>query len=292
MIERVAFVVVAHHDDWQLFIGATAFELLRDPACRVVIVVTTAGDAGDEAYHWKSRFAGAVASVLSGLNALNPYDRETARMPEVPLRSSIDFACVEVASKSVLRAQVRSAGEVRAVLYALHLPDGGTGSGFAPAFESLEQLHGGKSATTLWPAPGVRYACWRDFEAVLEAIVASERLGESAATLFAANPDPAMNPGDHSDHRFTSIAVRSIAQADARLRVVWFSTYANASREPNLDERGAREQRALVYAYAGGYAGCASPFAAELRTGWQREHDAFKGREYTVPAHQEESNSI
>lgn len=270
------FVIVAHQDDWQLFMGKEVFARIREGR-RIVIVVTTAGDAGDERSHWTSRLSGLVLSVLRAFPAWSPYPSEAT----AGYRVAYDTAAL--AGKTALRVTLDDAAQERAALYLLHLPDGGSdGAGFAPRGQSLKRLHEGEPLSALWPegSPST-YHSWAQFETTLAAIVERERAGGTdTVRVYAADPDAQRNPGDHADHTYTSLAVAALAERDPSIEPIWFATYAIAARDANLAGDAADDQRAAIFAYGGGYSAAAAGFGETWRTGWEREYPHFKGRQY------------
>jgi len=271
------FVVVAHQDDWQLFMGKEVFARIREGR-RVVIVVTTAGDAGDDPSHWTSRLAGLVLSVARAFPGWSPYATGASG------GYAVSYQTQTFAGKTVLRVSIAGSGDTTCVaLYLLHLPDGGSaGEGFAPRAQSLKRLREGHPVTALWPerSPST-YESWAELEATLAAIVEHERDDVApAAPVYAADPDASRNPGDHADHAYTSHAVASLAQRDPSLVPVWFATYAIAARDENLSGADADDQRAAIFAYGGGYTAGVAGFGERWRTGWEREYPHFKGRQY------------
>src|SRR3954454_18953043 len=60
---EVSFYIVAHADDWQLFMQPNAYKGLVDADHKVVFIVTTAGDAGNEERYWRAREEGCKSSI-------------------------------------------------------------------------------------------------------------------------------------------------------------------------------------------------------------------------------------
>jgi hypothetical protein len=275
------FVVVAHQDDWQLFMGSDVFQYVRN-GTPVTIVVTTAGNGPHPEYHWKSRLSGAVLSVLRALPSFSPYRLQSGEAPDLPAGFTVRYERAEFNGKTVLSVCIQGESTAPIMLYFMHLPDGGTsGSGFAPGFGSLTKLREGTSVSTLWPEETpCLYESWNSFVSTLEAIIRADHAGGDALVL-AADVDLRSNPGDHVDHGLTSKAVGEVVARNGFLRPVWFSMYANAERPENLDGKRAGDQRAAIYAYGGGYTACAAGFGETWRTGWEREYSAYKNRRYT-----------
>lgn len=263
-----SFIVIAHQDDWQLFMGSGVYARIRDPLCRLVIICTTAGNGQHDEYHWKSRLSGAVLSVCRGLPSWSPYSLNGAQPAALPSAFSVAYECIAIAGKSLLRCEIRGGG-ASVALYFLHLP------------EPMAALHTGQPVTPLWPDGAAPYRSWSEVVQTIESVLLSEA-GEETLPMIVrtADRDQNANPGDHPDHQLTAQAVSEIARRHAQFRPVWYSMYANQAKPENLDGRRADDQRSAVYAYGGGYMATAAGFGETWRTGWEREYPAFKRREY------------
>src|SRR4051812_36717493 len=71
---EISFYVVAHADDWQLFMHPNVYNDLRAAGSKVVYIITTAGDAGGSETYWAAREEGSKSSVrfcLAPLAALS-----------------------------------------------------------------------------------------------------------------------------------------------------------------------------------------------------------------------------
>src|SRR5438105_14248227 len=64
----VSFYIVAHQDDWQLFMTPDAYDDLIAPSTKTVFIYTTAGDAGKDSVYWLAREKGALRSVQYALD--------------------------------------------------------------------------------------------------------------------------------------------------------------------------------------------------------------------------------
>ena len=62
-LTKVCFYVVAHADDWQLFMQPNAYNDIAASGSKVVFIITTAGDAGADEAYWRAREEGAKSSV-------------------------------------------------------------------------------------------------------------------------------------------------------------------------------------------------------------------------------------
>jgi hypothetical protein len=248
--------------------GSDVYAAIRDPLCRVVIVVTTAGNGKHGEYHWKSRLSGAILSVCRALPSWSPYvlnDRET---DPLPCGFSVSYGCARTAGKDALRCEVRAESGAGAMLYMLHVP------------EPLAALHAGRTVFPLWPERAAQYSSWSELVATVEAILLDEASGITQALVYTADRSHAANPGDHDDHLLTSQAVSEIAARHPQFRPMWYSMYANQHKPENLDDRKADDQRSAIYAYGGGYMATAAGVVETWRTGWEREYPLFKRRQY------------
>lgn len=248
--------------------GSDVYAGIRDPQCRLVIVVTTAGNGKHPEYHWKSRLSGAVLSVCRALPSWSPYALNEGISDALPSGFSVSYNRTSAAGKDVLHCEVRAQTGTGAGLYMLHVP------------EPLHALQGSHPIVPLWPDGGAPYSSWSEFVAAIEALLLHESAGMSDSLVYTADPNSAVNPGDHADHLLTSQAVSEIAARHSHLRPIWYSMYGNQHKPENLNDREADDQRSAVYAYGGGYMATAAGFGETWRTGWEREYPAFKRRQY------------
>ena len=297
------FTVVAHGDDWQFFMGADMYEHIRDPLQPVVIIQTTAGDAGKPPWYWKARQNGTVQSVVRATgswsaldlpalvageaNALADDPEHAFDAPTLPSGYSVDYDVAAFNGRHVLRCTVAARGAAPTTIYFLHLPDGhGLGWGFERyGHQSLLKLAapaGTVPMTALWSPPGAapaHYACWDEFLDTLGAIVAGE-LGAWDRTqpvwVHATVTDDS-NRGEHSDHLLTTRAIEEVNERRfaGALRIVRFYTYVTREWEAVRNER----QRAVVFAYAAGCIGTTA-HGHGWEFIWDKEWPFWGGREY------------
>src|SRR5712692_478038 len=64
----VAFYIVAHQDDWQLFMTPNAYRDMCRPDTKVVFIYTTTGEAGKGTSYWQAREKGALQSIRFALD--------------------------------------------------------------------------------------------------------------------------------------------------------------------------------------------------------------------------------
>ncbi|MFO0586277.1 MAG: PIG-L family deacetylase [Polyangiaceae bacterium] len=222
--------IAAHPDDWVLFGGERVFEALRDPAGKVVLIFTTAGDAGrtDDGF-WEDRERAALSAVRAAL-------------PPCPLTMRL------ASPNGHCAVRYRCGG---AVIWCLRLPDGSPdGSGFRETGRTSLKLLREKGRPIRAVDRSTSYTGWDDLCATLSAIVEEERAevapgGETS--IHASDPSEATNPHDHADHIATAEA--ALALRGDGLRYVWWRTYSTAADPPNLAGPPAAQKKALFEAY-------------------------------------------
>lgn len=236
--------VVAHPDDWQLFMGDVAVRAIRS-STRTVFVYTTAGDAGRPSPYWLARERGALASVGFALG-FSPPD-STGEVAAG--RPAADCADTLVDGHSIRRC--RFGGTVS---YFLHLPDGNrNGEGFAATgTRSLSQLEAG-TASPLAPLQGNgSYTGWQELIAVVTAVLRFEATAANASgaqvRVHASDPDTAFNPRDHADHRATGRLAAAIARAGG-WTLSQYAGYSITQWPTNLSAERFAEKAALFMAY-------------------------------------------
>lgn len=278
MNEAPIAVISAHPDDWQIFAGAEIYRHLRERRRRAGIIVLTAGEGKHGDYHWRSRHSGAVLSLLRALPAWNPYESAAQQSGY-----SVTFERADVNGYAVLRTKIADGSGPEVLHYALHLPDAGRRAPGAPPAGSLTELKAGAAALRpAWPeGDGIRpYESWNELVAVLRAIVDDIANGAQRVRLYAHDWDNALNVDDHPDHTAAGSLAREIANADARIEPVWYAGYDVRNREPNLQGETANLQRAAIFSYGAGYTANASELTDDWVRGWEREFEAFAGRQY------------
>ena len=259
--------VVAHPDDWQLFMNPDAFHAMNEPHEKAVFVHVTAGDAGrgvggEPTPYYLAREEGALRAIRFMANAADATAALGADMkPEA----------VERAGHKVARHTYANAAA-----YFLRLHDGkivnGDDSQEHPL--ALDRLRTGASAEAKAIDDSARYAGWSDFVATLEAIIASELAPGTALNLHLAELDERRNPGDHPDHRAVAFAMEEVAARLPCARVSRHQEYATRDRRPNVT--------GLDYMIdAGTWAATASGLS-DLHAGstWEPGHNAWLGRDY------------
>ncbi|HWE43871.1 MAG TPA: fibronectin type III domain-containing protein [Gemmatimonadaceae bacterium] len=218
--------VIAHQDDWQLFMGdRTAASASAD--AKVVIVYTTAGDAGSTQLYWQTREAGANASV------------DSMTVPGT-------WSC---ASQTVNNHAIQRCSKANTVSYYFRLPDGNSaGQGYGSG--SLELLRDGQIASLSALNGTATYTSWADLVSTVRALIVSETTGQTDANVavHVTDWDPAANDGDHPDHMATGQLVRD-ASVSRAWNLFWYLGYPSLYQPVNLDAAQQAMKWRLIVAY-------------------------------------------
>jgi len=241
-------VVVAHQDDWQLFMGDIIAKEIRTRK-QVVFIYLTAGDDGRDSLYWITRERGALQStrVAAGL-------------------TTTDSTGDQCSTAKALEHAIRKCTIANTISYFFRLPDGRrNGGGFAGhSYQSLRKLRSKHTASISAVDGSATYVSWADLTSTV-----GELIGESpGVTIHTSDPSIAVNPHDHFDHRMAGLLV-----GDSRLKhrwnVAYYTGYALASRAANRSNDQMREKTGLFMAYDRTMTQANSKWSA------YREHPAF-----------------
>lgn len=190
---KISFYIVAHADDWQLFMCPNVYNDLAAPDCKVIFIITTAGDAGMGTKFWLAREEGLKSSIRF---CIAPY---AAKKESVGER--------EFGNHTISFCELNNT-----ITYFLRLPDGNLdGKGFSACnFQSLSQFKSGQINSISAIDNSAAYQSWSDLVSLLESIVAFERKSFSNTYVHYINPHTGINPNDHPDHIATGNLVQSI----------------------------------------------------------------------------------
>jgi len=259
--------VVAHPDDWQLFMNPDAFHAMNEPHEKAVFVHVSAGDAGKvmggtPTPYYLAREEGAMRAIRFMANAANA----TAALGADSKPEAVERAGHKVARHTYANA----------VAYFLRIHDGNivTGDVFQEHPMSLQRLRSGASGETKAIDDSARYVGWADFVATLEAVVKSELAPGTALNLHIAELDEGLNPGDHHDHRAVAFAMEEVAIRLPCARVSRHQEYATRDHKPNVT--------GLDYMIDVGTWAATASGLSDLHAGstWEPGHNAWVGRDY------------
>jgi hypothetical protein len=263
--DKVSVYFAAHQDDWQLFMNPSAFEDVAGAAAKTVFVHVTAGDAGLGAGSGGRQY---------------PYFLAREHGAESAIRFMVDAGAAperEAGSRMMFNGHaLRRVAYRNTVRYFLRVPDGhpsGTGYG-GTGWQSLRRLAEGQIATLSAIDGSATWRGWSDLVATVRAVLAFERDGAPLLQINVADPDPRVNPGDHSDHLMTArLALEAAADLDC-VRRVYFVDYASARFPANLTA-AQRDIEGAVFAVTR-----AGVLELDHRMDWRHYFESYVGRNY------------
>lgn len=264
---EVNVFVVAHADDWQLFMNPEAFHSLDEPEEKAVFVHVTAGDAGRGATgeptpYYLAREEGALRAIRFMANA----------RPDTGLGAEMQPDMIELGGHKVQRVAYANA-----VSYFLRLPDGNfEGPGYeTTGRQSLERLRTGAIGEIEAVDASTRYAGWADLTATLAKIVKNEMRTGATLGLHIAEKDASVNPEDHSDHRNTALAVEAAAVQFPCASIHRYDEYSTAERAVNV---AGEDYLVDVGTWAATASGLSDSHAFST---WDPVHNTWLGRSYS-----------
>ena len=262
----VDVVIVAHADDWQVFMGDAVVDRIR-AGRRPVFIYLTAGDHGRDSVYWQLRENAALQSTRIAL--------------AVPTSARPSCDTVHVQAHAISRCTLGSS-----VSYFLRLPDGNrNGAGFARnRFESLRKLRANGVSAHVIDGTDM-YASWQDLTTTVTSLVRMnvDSTRPTDVVLHTTDPSVRANPHDHYDHRMAGKLVESLLRAN-QWSGRYYVGYALATRSPNRTTKQRQEKLEVFEAY--------DQEMMRINQSWSayREHPAFYSqcmlRTYarTVPA--------
>ncbi len=213
----ISFYIVAHADDWQLFMCPNICNDLSTADRKIVFIITTAGDAGKDEKYWTAREEGSKSSLRFYLSSLGSFAESTGY--EKYNGHSIYYFAI---------------GD--ALFYFLRLPDGNLdGSGFQSSnFQSLLKFESGEIHSITTVDKSITYNSLENFHTTLETIITRQSEGIAERWINYINPDKARNPDDHADHIATGKAIQNLPDI-TEFKQALFVGYnsANISKELN-----------------------------------------------------------
>ncbi|MFJ2367180.1 PIG-L family deacetylase [Pseudomonas sp. NPDC087697] len=181
------FYIVAHQDDWQLFMGAHAHADVNKPGNNTVFIYITAGDEGfgtgighgaqDHPYYL-AREEGANRAVRFMANDDKP-------------RGEGKGETITINGKSLYKYSYE-----KTISYFLRLPDG-----------KLRPFYLGEIKTITAINDTATYSTWNDLVKTIESIITTEGRGSAKVVANYPNKDEKENPENHPDHITTALAV-------------------------------------------------------------------------------------
>lgn len=223
--------VVAHEDDWQLFMGDVVAKRIR-AGDSVIFIYLTAGDDGRDSLYWQTREHAALQSTRL---AIGP--------------GAADSAAVRCSTTEVLEHAIRKCVIANTESYFMRLPDGKrNGLGFGRHdYQSLRRLRGNKIGAIVAVDGSAAYHGWQDLMATANKLIGSSSAA-AEIVVHANDPSVAANPHDHFDHRMAGLLVNDLRKGQT-WNTRYYVGYALATRAANRSADEAREKTAIFLAY-------------------------------------------
>jgi LmbE family N-acetylglucosaminyl deacetylase len=248
---RRNFFVVAHQDDWQLFMGDVVAKEISS-GTPATFVYLTAGDDGRDTLYWQTREKAAL---------------ESTRL--VAGTAKADSALFGCSMTEVRGHAIRKCVIAKTESYFLRLPDGKrNGAGFADHdYQSLRKLRGETIAAITAVDGSATYHGWEDLVSTVSTLIKSSS-GEGDIVIHANDPSITVNPHDHFDHRMAGLLVADLRKKE-KWKAQYYVGYALATRAVNRSNDQARQKTALFGAYD------REMLAVNKAWGAYKEHPAF-----------------
>jgi LmbE family N-acetylglucosaminyl deacetylase len=224
-------VIVAHQDDWQLFMGDIVAKRVQTGS-RVIFIYLTAGDDGRDSLYWTTRERGALQSTRIAV-----------------AEAAADTATDHCSTTRVLDHAIRKCTVANTESYFFRLPDGHrNGIGFARhAYQSLRKLRR-KHIKSISAVDGSAvYNSWADVKSTVGVLI-GESSADRIVTVHTNDPSVVVNPHDHFDHRMAGLLVYDLRKQN-RWNVAYYAGYALATRAANRSGDQARQKTSLFLAY-------------------------------------------
>ncbi len=220
-------VLVAHQDDWQLFMGDVLTQRLQS-GNRGVFVYLTAGDDGRDSAYWQTRERAALQS--------------TRIAAAIPVTDPLACSIVQIRDHSIRKCTVGNTES-----YFLRLPDGKRdGKGFARyGYRSMRKLRTNPSSEISAVDASTTYRGWTDLVTTIGAIIDRD---SAPVTIHTSDPNILRNPHDHFDHRMAGLLVGDLRKQH-ELGAMYYVGYALATRAVNRSNDQTRAKTALFLAY-------------------------------------------
>lgn len=224
-------VIVAHQDDWQLFMGDVIAQRVQ-AGQRLVFIYLTAGDDGRDSVYWATRERAALRSTEIATGTV-----------------SGDSSAYQCSIARVLEHAIRKCSIANTESYFLRLPDGHrNGIGFARhSYQSLRKLRRNRVTSISAVDGSAVYNGWADLRSTVGSLIGESSTAQ-IVTVHTSDPSVVINPHDHFDHRMAGLLVYDSRRKN-KWNVAYYAGYALATRAPNRTGEQVRQKTSLFRAY-------------------------------------------
>ncbi len=257
--------VSAHPDDWQLFMNPNAYRSLKDSTKRVIFLHTTAGDAGHgmgNNEYYLAREEGSLRAIRFMVNAIRGKKGLGQDMNSKKIRHN--------------KHDIQRFDYGNAIAYFLRLPDGNyRGPGYTiHDSTSIQKLVEGRIKSIGTVDKSTEYRSLKDLKKTIKALINYESNAKGNIRFNLADTDTIVNPGDHSDHRYSSYLMQDLAKEMKINSIRLYQEYATSEKEMNI-----KDEEFLIS--AGTWGATASGLSDHNHySTWDRVHNSWIGRQY------------
>ncbi len=230
----VVYYIVAHPDDWQLFMGVNAFDdITAKDSRKVVLIYTTAGDGNCTGkninkVYYLARQLGANRSVQFCADIKSKHDTLRSRL----------MTFQGIYKHNVLQFRYKNV-----VSYFLRLPDGCLETTRTATIGKLAQ--GAIKTLTAFDSSAT-YHGYEDLVETIENIIQREGAGYKKVTINAPEWDLKLNPDDHPDHVQTGRLATEIATKIPCVNLNLYQGYSTTGKPVNLSTEDIAKEAALL----------------------------------------------
>jgi len=254
--DTTSVYVSAHPDDWQLFMNPNAYNDLKNPNHKIIFLHTTAGDNG------------------AGIGNNNYYlAREEGSLRAIRFMSNTFTSGAGLGINMNETTQVINGHPIKkftyrnAVAYFLRLPDG-------HPQESLEKIYQGIVSSIGAVDNSTTYTSLGDLKNTMKAIVEAEASNLNKLVFHVADDDHTHNPGDHSDHIFSSKIMQDVAAEINNVTLKLYTEYHTSTLNQNIFEDD-------FMINAGTWGSTASGLSdLQHSSTWDQVHNAWVAKQY------------
>ena len=220
----VSYYIVAHPDDWELFMGVNAFNDIilgkTDSGSKVVFIYTTAGDANCNGL---SSDSGYYVARQTGANRAVGFCADIYT-PHATLSSS--YVTVHgIDDHNILRFQYKNVFS-----YFLRLPDGC----MEAVRSTIKKLHDSTILSISSVDGSTTYSSYEDLVETLTNIISTENGLIPERWINTSDWDNSVNPVDHPDHMATGLLAATVSTRISCTNVALFEGYHSGEQPSNL----------------------------------------------------------
>lgn len=233
---NLSFYIVAHPDDWQLFMGVNAFDDIMASSQhsdqKVVLIYTTAGDSKCNTDSIN------ITYYTARQNAANHSVEFCANICGKPAKSVSSVVNIHgITNHNIMRSRCKNV-----ISYFLRLPDGC----FESSRQSLTRFAARSIPTLSAVDSSTTYVSQQDLVKTIETIIAAESDSAASITINTSDWDNTTNPKDHPDHFETGKIATAIASKIPCVNLNLFEGYCTNQKRGNLSHADVAKESALL----------------------------------------------